>query len=112
MVAQAIKNHIEGIEYREKKIFWILFSVFAILLISYGFLINKTIMNAVSEQQLQKQMSTLNSNVNSVEFAYLNAENSITMDFALSKGFVAIPENNFAMVSPDAQALSLSLNEN
>lgn len=112
MVAQAIKNQIEKIEYREKKIFWMLFSLFVLLIISYGFLVERTIQNAVAKQKLESQISSLNSNVDSMEFTYISLENNITMDFALSKGFTAVPENNFAVIVPAKSGLALSLNEN
>lgn len=112
MVAQAIKNQIEKIEYREKKIFWMLFSLLVLLIISYGFLVERTIQNAVAKQKLESQMSSLNSNVDSMEFTYISLENNITMDFALSKGFAAVPENNFAVIVPAKSGLALSLNEN
>jgi len=112
MVAQAIKNQIEKIEYREKKIFWALFSVFALLLVSYGFLVNKAILNAVAKQNLEKQISSLNSNVDSLEFTYLSMENNINMDFALSKGFITVPEDNFAVIVPAKGGSVLSINEN
>ena len=111
MVAQVIKNQIEKIEYREKKVFWTLFSVFVFFLVSYGVLVNNTIMNAVAKQNMEKEMATLNSDVNSMEFNYLNMKNNITMERALSLGFVAVSEEKFASVSGTAN-LSLSVNEN
>ena len=85
--------------------------MFAFLLVSYGFLVNKTIQNAVAKQNLEKQISSLNSSVNSLEFTYLSLENTITMDFAISKGFVAVAEDHFAVIAPQT-ASALSLNEN
>ncbi len=111
MVAQVIKNQIEKIEYREKNIFWSLFSVFVFFLVSYGVLVNNTIMNAVAKQNMEKEMATLNSEVNSMEFNYLNMKNNITMERALSLGFVAVSEEKFASVSGNTN-LSLSVNEN
>jgi hypothetical protein len=112
MVAQVIKNQIEKFEYRDKKIVWILFSVFVFLLISYGLLINKTIVNAVSLQDTQKEIAVINSDINSMEFQYLNAKSSITMELALSKGFVPISNEKFVVATPAQSGLSLSINEN
>ncbi len=110
MTTQAITKQIRNIEYTEKQIFWTLFVLFVFFLVSYGFLINKTIGNAIAKENMQKEMSMLNSEVNSREFQYLNIKNSITMNLALSKGFVAVPNNNFALLSP-SRSLSLSINE-
>ena len=111
MVAQVIKNQIEKIEYREKKIFWTLFSVFVFFLIAYGVLVNKAIMNAVAQQNLQQDLASLNSNVDGLDFQYLNMENNITIDTATADGFVAVAAEKFAVIG-DARANALSVNEN
>jgi len=112
MVAEVIKNQIEKIEHREKKIFWILFSIFVFLLFFYGFLVNRTIVNAVYKQQMEKDIISLNSKVNSMDFQYLEMKNNITDELALSKGFINTPGTNFAFVLDVKTALSLSINKN
>jgi hypothetical protein len=110
-MVQAIKNKIESINLREKQIFWSLFSVFFVLLFTYGYLVNSTILNAVSKQKMQSEMVLLNSNLNTLEFQYLNLKNKITMDYATSLGFVAISYDKFASIS-SSDSKSLSINEN
>ena len=112
MVKQIIKKQIEGIEYREKKIFWILFSAFIFFGLSYGFLINGSMMNAMSKQNIEKKIASLSSDVNTLEFNYLNIKNSVTIDTALSKGFVVVSTDKFAVINPDQKNISLSINEN
>ncbi|MFH1454987.1 MAG: hypothetical protein ABIF22_01560 [bacterium] len=112
MVAQVIKKQIEKIEYREKKIFGILFSVFVFFTMSYGFLLNSTMMNAVSRQSMEKEMVSLGSDVNSLEFQYLNIKNSITLGLAQSKGFISISLDKFAVIDSTQKKISLSINEN
>ena len=112
MVKQIIKKQIEKIEYREKRIFWTLFSVFVFFLVSYGALVSNAMTNAVSTQNMQKEMTSLSSDVNSSEFQYLNLKNSITLDLALSKGFVSVSGDKFAVISSVPKTLSLSINEN
>ena len=111
-MVESIKNKINNIEYREKKIFWTLFSIFVFLLVSYGIEINNTIMNAVSKQNMEKEMITLNSDINSMEFQYINAKNQITLEYANSLGYVSIPNDKFALISTNSNSLSLHLNEN
>ena len=111
MVAQIIKNQIERIEYREKSLFWIFFFVFIFFLVSYGFMVNKTIANAVSKQNMEEEIVSLNSDVNSMESNYLSLKNNITMDLATANGFVADSQEKYAMVSSN-KGLSLSVNEN
>jgi hypothetical protein len=112
MVKQIIKKQIEKIEYREKKVFWVLFSVFVFFIMSYGFLLNGTMMNAVSKQNTEKLMTSVGSEVNSLEFKYLNIKNGITMDLAKSKGFVIVTSDKFASINSAQKNLSLSINEN
>jgi len=111
-MVKVLQNQISKIEYWEKNIFWGLFSMIVVLLVSYGFLVNGTIINAISKQNLEKQMISLNSDVNSMEFSYLNIKNKITMEYALSLGFVPVSNDKFASISPNKNSLSLSINEN
>lgn len=112
MVSQVIQNQIEKIEYTEKKFFWLLFSVSVLFVISYGFLLDSTMMKAVSKQRMEKEMVSLGSEVNSLEFQYLNVKNSVTLDLAKSKGFVSVSSDKFAVIDSSQKNLSLSINEN
>ncbi len=109
MIAHAIQKNIEFIESYEKQIFWAVFSLLISLTLTYGFLVNKTISNAISKERMDSEIATLNTNVNTLEFQYLSLKDSITMNLALSKGFVETKEANFAALSP-TKSLSLSLN--
>jgi len=111
-MTKLVRNQIDKFEYREKNLIRILFSVFVFLFISYGFLVNGTIMNAINKQHLEKEISALNSSIGSMEFDYLNLKNSITMDLALQKGFVLVEGQKFASIKSDSNNLSLSINEN
>ena len=111
-MTKIIKKQIKNLEYREKSIIWSLFSVFVLLFVSYGFLVSSSMANAVQRQDLSKQNATLNSEINSKEFAYLEAKNSITMELAEKEGFVAVNNQKFISVAPASTNLSLSINEN
>jgi hypothetical protein len=69
-------------------------------------------MNAVYKQNIEKQMASVGSEVNSLEFKYLNIKNSITLDLAKSKGFVLVTSDKFASIDSAQKNLSLSINEN
>lgn len=112
MVAQVIQKQIGKIEYREKKTFWILFSVFVFFIMSYGFLLNNTMIKTVSKQNMEKEIMSLSSEVNSLEFQYLNIKNSITLSLAQSKGFISVTSDKFATINPAKKNISLSVNEN
>lgn len=110
-----VKNIKKGIriEYREKKIFWVLFSVFISLVLSYGILLNNTIMNAVAKQNIEKEIFVLMSEINDLESQYLVSKNKITIDLAFSKGFVKVALDKFATIDKNTTNLSLSkVNEN
>ena len=108
MVAQIIQKQIKNIEYEEKKIFWIFFLAFVFFIISYGFLLNSTMKNIMSKQNMEKEMTSLSSKVNSLEFAYLNIKNSITLELAQTKGFVLVSSDKFAIINSTQKNLSLS----
>jgi hypothetical protein len=112
MVAQVIQKQIEKFDHEEKKVFWLIFSFSVFFIISYGFLLNNTMMNAVSKQNMEKKMLSLSSDVNSLEFQYLNIKNSITLGLAQSKGFVAVSSDKFATIHSAQKNISLSINEN
>lgn len=111
-MTKTIKKQIEKFEYREKSLARSVFSVFVLLLVFYGFLLINTFSNAIKRQQIDKEVSVLNSTINSMEANYLEVKNSITMDLALSKGFIVARNQKFVSISPVSTGLSLSINEN
>lgn len=107
-----IKKRIK-IENKEKKFFWVLSSVLISLVLSYGFFLNTTIMNAVAKQNTEKEIFALMSEVNALESEYLTAKNQITIALAMSRGFVKITLDKFATINNNTINLSLSnINEN
>lgn len=112
MVKELINNQIKKIEFREKKIFWVLFSTFVFFTVSYGFLLVSIMTNGVAKQNMDHEMIALGSDVNSLEFEYLNIKNSITIDLAKSRGFVSVAADKFAVAGSLKTNLSLSINEN
>ena len=112
MVAQIIQKQIDRVENKEKRIFIVLFSTPVLLVLSYGFLLNSTMMNAVSKQRVEREMKTLSSEINSLEFQYLNIKNSITLETAESRGFVRVTSDKFASIDSVQKKISLSVNEN
>ncbi|MDD4803653.1 MAG: hypothetical protein PHN69_00575 [Candidatus Pacebacteria bacterium] len=111
MVTQIFKKQIERIEYREKNIFWIFFCIFIFFLFSYGFIVNKTIANAINKQQMEEEILILNSDINSMESSYLSLKKDVTIDLAIAKGFIKNSQEKYAVVSIN-NSLSLSVNEN
>jgi len=110
MVAKLIKKQITmSVQDRERKIFNILSTAIILLLICYVFLLTSAFFNAFHKQGIEKNSLSLVSEVNSMESEYLKDEESINMDVALSKGFVA---TNKQFVSISSSNTNLSLNVN
>ncbi len=98
----------EKIEYGKEKYFWILFSVFAFFLFSYGFLLEKSAIHAVNNEKLKDEMAVLNTEIDSLGFKYLDLKSSITEELALSKGFVLSNGNSYAYAGSKSDSLSLN----
>ncbi len=109
MVAQVIQNQIERID-GQKKIFWMLLSLSILFIILYGFFIEKTIMNSVAKQNYEKQLSALTDKVNDLDSNYIELEKNVTLEVALSKGFINV--NNQEVAYTKVVDTGLSLNKN
>ncbi len=100
----------EKIEYREKKIFWILFSLFVFFLVSYGVLVVHTVSNGINKQKIAEEMHTLSTSVSALDYQYLELKNSITDELALKDGFVHIADTQFAFTNKTPANLSINKN--
>ncbi len=69
-------------------------SAFMILL--YVYLIGSITFNVVARKSLEKNVIELTNKVNDLNITYLNNINMISKEYAISKGFVEIPQNIFA----------------
>ena len=90
-----------------KKWFWSLVFVLVFCLFSYGYFVRGAIVNIVARQNMETQISTLNSKVLDLESTYIKAKNSITPELAQSLGFVALTNQKF--VTKNTNDLGLSL---
>lgn len=110
-MSKLIKRQLNRIEEIEKKTFWSLFIILLFLFISYGILINKTILNGKYSQNISMSIEKLSQDLNELEFKYLEAKNNITFDLAVSKGFVAVSDQKFVDKGSVERTLSLITNE-
>ncbi len=67
-------------------------------------------MNAVYKDKYEKQLSSLNDEVNTLDNQYIDLNKNITLDLALSKGFVNINNQEVAYTSPAKSSLTLNKN--
>ncbi len=105
-----MNTFIEKIEYGEKKVFWILFSIFVFFFVSYGVLVINTVTNGINRQKITEEMRLLNTSVSGLDYTYLALKNSITDDFALKNGYVHIAETQFAYTGKNPSDLSINKN--
>lgn len=110
MVAEVIINKIERIEHTERKIFSMLVLTFIIMLFLYVFLVYKAAINGSNKELIEGQITSINSEVNSLDFKYLKMKNDITEGVAKTKGFVSIAGAEFAFIRDTKTSLSLSGN--
>jgi hypothetical protein len=92
----------------ERALFYILASVLVVVFMLYAYLVNRTILNVVAREQTQKQITSLSSSIGNLEFKYITAKNSVTLDLAHSKGF--IDSNSTTFIARKANSSTLTYN--
>jgi len=93
----------------ERKIFWFL-SVFVITsIIFYGFLVNQTVINIVERENIQDEITMLNSEISGLEFDYIALKNEINLKYAYSVGFEDAKNVEFASRRLSDKVLSINL---
>lgn len=95
-----------------KKWFWSLVMVFAIYLFSYGYCVRGAIVNIVERQNIETEISVLNTKVVNLESEYIKAKNNITPELATGLGFVPLANTKFVVKSVNVPSLSLLTNSN
>ena len=107
-MTKTFKNKILNIEDPKKKVFWS-FVMFAIMFSGlYLYYVNRTIINVVERQNIEKQIANINSRISDTEISYMNLKNNINYEFAVSKGFVRVSNEKY--VSRRASGDNLSVN--
>ena len=71
-----------------KKWFWSFIMVLIICLFSYGYCVRTAIVNIVERQNMESELSTLDSKVQILEAEYFKAKNSVTPELAQTMGFI------------------------
>lgn len=92
----------------KEKAFWLLVSIclFSLALYIYG--INTTAHNIAVREHLEREVVELNTKLSSLEFAYIEASNGITLETASQYGFREVKKPLY--VSRDAYTGSLTFN--
>ena len=70
-----------------KNAFWIASALIGLSICSYIYFVTATIRNIVTEKNLAVQISDMNQKISSKEFAFIDLQDRITMQYAESLGF-------------------------
>ncbi len=70
-----------------QRLFWICLALIFFTLLSYGYLVNKTVHNIVVRQNDQGQLATIRSHIAELEAEQIRLKSSIDEDEALALGF-------------------------
>lgn len=95
-----------GYNYRTH-FFWIMVAVSIFSLFIYIYAINATTRNIALRETLERQIATMSTSLDSLEFTYIELKNNITIELAHNQGFREV--NNPLYVSRAPKA-SLSFN--
>lgn len=80
-----------------KMAFYLLAIVVIALASLYVYFMNKTVMNVVERENIEKKIAEQASDIAEIEFAYIAAKNTVTLERAHEIGFVdAIPSSYVA----------------
>ncbi len=81
-------NRIKTISYDNRVyFFWTMVTVSFLSLFIYIYAVNATARNIVTRQGLEKQIASASANLNSLEFAYIELKNDVTIELAYLYGF-------------------------
>ena len=89
------------------KIFWTLSSVLMLLVLTYGYMLNATILNVVARQKSQNDIASLSSDIGNLETSYIALQNNVNIDLAYSMGFKDVSNPQFLYRNSSAIGLSL-----
>lgn len=89
------------------RFFWVLVAISILSLFIYIYAINATARNIATRQGLERQIAKISTGLDSLEFAYIELKNNITIEIALQHGF---REVSSPLYVSRARAASLTFN--
>ncbi len=93
-------------DYRAR-FFWLLATIFILCLSLYVYAINMTARNIATRQDLEKRIAKVSTNLDSLEFAYIELRNNVTIELAYQYGFREVKN---PLYIPRAGQVSFSFN--
>jgi hypothetical protein len=92
-----------------KIFFWSILMLICLCLFSYGYLVRASIVNIVTRQDMEKNISVLGSKVLSLESEYVRAKNNVTLEMAQNSGFITVSSQKFVTKAKNTLGLSVNL---
>jgi hypothetical protein len=95
-----------------KGCFWCLVFLLTFCLFSYGYCVRGAIVNIVERQNIESDLSVLNTKVAGLEAEYIKAKSAITPELAANLGFISQANKKFVVKTVNTPGLSLITNAN
>ena len=101
-------NKTKTISYDQRALFfWVLVAVTLVSFTVYIYAVHTTARNVAARQDLEKQIVKISTNLDSLEFAFIELKNNVTVELAYQYGFREVKNPLFVSRS---RAASLSYN--
>ena len=69
------------------QLFWALVTISILSILIYIYAVNVIARNIALKQHLEKQIADMSANFDSLEFAYIELRNNVTLELAYQRGF-------------------------
>lgn len=92
--------------------FWTLLVLILCVLLCYGYLVNKTVLNIVSRQSDQSQLTDLQSQIAELEAKQIELRSQIDEQKAVALGFHEVVEPHYVSVKANAETVSYESSRN
>lgn len=92
-----------------KHSFWALTALSLLSLLVYVYAINSTARNVAERQRLEREVAELSAELGSLEFAYIERRNAITLEMARELGFSEVKSPLYVSRDSGAEALSFNV---
>lgn len=97
---------IKSIEKTSHIIFWAQIALIVSLIITYMYMVNKTVWNVMARQQVESSLVSLNSKLSDLEFEYITAKSNVTLEMARSLGYQS-PQATYFVTRDQSTSVAL-----
>lgn len=94
---------------KARVLFWSLVIMICFCVFSYGYFVRTTIVNIVTRQTMEKELSLLSSKVLNLESEYVKIKNTVTLEQAQNSGFVSSLNQKFVTKTNTGSGFSVNI---